>query len=165
MWQRGSAFSLSRGRVGKRFLAWDDRSSLRGVWRNSFGRLKHSACLGIKSLRLHPVTTTAPFGPLPTKICEGLRCSIPGAVAGAPGRLSGGSVPSAAPRAAMCSPAAEAAGALFCSRNLSGELPDWVLCRSTGHWRIPGAKCLGSRMTAPDYILLRLNLRQKTKAR
>lgn len=63
--------------MGKCFLVWDDRSSLRGVWRNLFGRLKHSACLGIKSQHLHPVTTTTLFGPLPTKICEGFQYSIP----------------------------------------------------------------------------------------
>lgn len=77
MWWRWSAFSLSRGGVGKRFLVWDDRSYLRGMWRCLLGRLKHSMCLGIKSLRLRPVITTTPFGPLPRKICAGFQHSVP----------------------------------------------------------------------------------------
>lgn len=78
VWQRWPDSNSSRGGgVGKRFLVWDDRSSLRGVWRNLFGTLKRSACLGIKSLHLHPLTTTTPFGLVPTKICEGFQCSIP----------------------------------------------------------------------------------------
>lgn len=67
---------LVQSGVGKCFLDQDDRSSLWGMWRNLFGRLKHLAYLGIKSLHLHPVTTTTPFGPLPTKICEGFQYSV-----------------------------------------------------------------------------------------
>lgn len=118
--QRGFAFSLSRGRVGKHFLAWDNRSSLRAVWKNLFGRLKHSACLGIKSLRLHPVTTAAPFGPFPTKIGEGFQRSVPGAVAGAPGRLleAVAAFPRQQPGQRCAAP-----GALFCSHNSSPRSP------------------------------------------